>query len=169
MSVQSQTRVGDLEIEQDETFQQRDWKLERAGWLVIALLLALAALGLFGEGLLSRRQIDAGVLQMEYQRFVRYGAAAELRVTLAPGAAQDGQAQIALDRRYLGHFQLEQVLPEPSSVDVQGHQVVFRFAWSRPEQPFIASFLLIPQRVGRVQSSLAAAGGQADIWQFVYP
>lgn len=46
-------RVGDLEIEEDLDHQRRCWKLERASWAVMALVLLAAMAGLFGSGPLS--------------------------------------------------------------------------------------------------------------------
>jgi hypothetical protein len=46
-------RAGDLEVEQDLDFQQRTWALERAGWIVMLLIIAAALAGFFGGGPLS--------------------------------------------------------------------------------------------------------------------
>jgi hypothetical protein len=47
-------RVGGLETSQDRDYQRRAWTRQWFGWLVIALILLAAIVGLFGSGLLSQ-------------------------------------------------------------------------------------------------------------------
>ena len=55
----SMQRVGDLEIEQDHDFQRRSWRLQRAGWIVLSLVLLAGLLGLFGSGPLAHATVGA--------------------------------------------------------------------------------------------------------------
>lgn len=41
-------------IDEDLTFQRRNWAAERAGWALMAAVVALGLAGLFGPGPLSR-------------------------------------------------------------------------------------------------------------------
>ena len=43
-------RAGDLEIVEDLSFQRREWRVQRGGWVVMAVLILLALLGLTGRG-----------------------------------------------------------------------------------------------------------------------
>jgi hypothetical protein len=43
-------RVNDLEVEQDLDFQQRMWAFERAGWIVMLLVISAALAGFFHHG-----------------------------------------------------------------------------------------------------------------------
>src|SRR3712207_4138009 len=56
------TRVGDLEVAEDLTFQRREWAAQRVGWVLLALVIAAALAGLLGRGPLSttRRESDGG-------------------------------------------------------------------------------------------------------------
>jgi len=51
-------RAGDLEIDEDLSFQRREWRVQRGGWVVMAVLILLALLGLTGRGPI--RQPTAG-------------------------------------------------------------------------------------------------------------
>lgn len=80
--------------------QQRHWRLERAGWVVFLVIVLLALLGVFSQGVLSlttARSADAA-LAVDYQRFERNSAASEITVRLRgePGQAT-GQALLGDD------------------------------------------------------------------------
>jgi len=74
-SIMARTKkVGDLQINEDMEFQRRSWIVQRVGWLVFALVILLAALGLFGDGILSDAKAgqEEGALWLEYPRFKRF-------------------------------------------------------------------------------------------------
>ena len=54
------TRVGDLEIDQDLRFQKREWAFERASWVVMALVVLAGLLGLLGRGPMSDQTAVSG-------------------------------------------------------------------------------------------------------------
>jgi hypothetical protein len=122
-------RHGDLEIQEDLPFQQREWIAERVAWAVMALLVAAALLGDFGTGPLSRTTAgdEAGPMWLEYDRFVRLLAPAPLRVQLGPGAARDGMVRLWIDRRYIDSFELQQVTPQPDSMELGIERLIFTF------------------------------------------
>ena len=51
-------RVGDLEISPDLNFQRRSWAMQRFAWVVLALFILAALLGLFGPGPLSQTRAE---------------------------------------------------------------------------------------------------------------
>jgi hypothetical protein len=72
----------------DLTFQHRQWMLERIIWTGMALLIALALLGLFGSGPLSWSTSEVGTTHLEYERFLQRDAPAQLRFTLQPAGGE---------------------------------------------------------------------------------
>jgi hypothetical protein len=42
-------------VQEHMRFQHRTWLIERIGWFVLAFIVLLALLGLFGSGFLSKR------------------------------------------------------------------------------------------------------------------
>ena len=68
-----------LELHQDPRFTRRIAAIQRAGWVVMGLVIAAALLGLFGAGPLSRATAEAadGTLRLEYDRFGRLSAPGE--------------------------------------------------------------------------------------------
>ena len=61
-------RIGDLDIAQDIRSLNRAWKVQRAGWIVIALLLLAALAGLFGSGPVGDAREEAAALRVDYVR-----------------------------------------------------------------------------------------------------
>ena len=67
-------KIDDLQIDEDMEFQRRSWIVQRIGWAIFALVILLAALGLFGDGILSDTKAgqEEGALWLEYPRFERF-------------------------------------------------------------------------------------------------
>jgi hypothetical protein len=47
-----------FQIDEDLNFQRREWKIQRAGWVTMALVIIAALLGVFGAGPLSSATIE---------------------------------------------------------------------------------------------------------------
>jgi hypothetical protein len=164
--------VGDLEVNQDLNFQRRFWTIERIGWIVIALAVIAALLGLFGTGPLSSTNAgDKGAsLWLEYDRFGRFGSPTTLRVHKGAGVRSEGVVRIWLDQRYLEGVQIEQVTPEPQSVEATLDRLIYTFQVVKPNQPTVVTFHLMLEQVG----SLSGRVGLVDetslsFSQFIYP
>jgi hypothetical protein len=154
------------ELDSELQFHEREWRMQRIGWALLALFLALALGGLFGNGPLSRSHADGAAGRIEYERFVRYGLSTDL-VVRPTGSAQ-GVNRIELDARYLEAFRVERITPEPASVRISGPRVVYEFASSAPDAAI--SFHLRPQRLWRHSSAVSIDGGApVAISQLAYP
>ena len=129
--------VGSLEIDQDLDFQKKEWRLQRIGWGIMALLIVAALLGLTGSGPLARATSgDAGaLLQVEYSRFVRLDAPVTLEIEIAGEAVASHQVELRVERAYLQDISVEQIVPEPDEVRSAGEQLIFVFAVDEPGQP----------------------------------
>jgi hypothetical protein len=168
----STRRAHDLEIDQDLTYLRRSWRVQRAGWLAMAVVLALALAGLLGSGPLSRREVGVpGLLQVEYERFARYEAPQTLTVRVDPAATHTGEIRLWVDRRYLEHARIETITPEPSRVESAADRLVYVFAMNRPGEPATIAFGLQAERIGRISGrvGLEDAEAAAPFRQLVYP
>jgi hypothetical protein len=163
-------RVGSLEIDEDLDLERREWIVQRAGWIVVLLLLIAGLAGLLGPGPLSHVEASSGPLTVTYERFVHKRAPTELQVQLEPGAADDGEVAIWFDRAYLSKVAIDHVLPEPAETIVAADGVIYRFAVEDPEQVSEIVFDVAPAEPGiaRGQIGLVESPGVA-IAQFIYP
>lgn len=152
-----------MEIDVDVPFQRRVWIGQRVGWFVIGILIITALLGFFGSGPMSRASAQGDGLSIEYERFARLQQPTKLRFMLLTA----GPAQVELSHRYFKSVQIEQVTPEPSSVESAGEWLIYRFAGPRPQAVI---FHLKPEEFGGLAGSARIAGGNpVEFRQFVYP
>jgi hypothetical protein len=102
------------EVGEDFPFQERTWRVERIGWLVVLALLVAAVAGLFSGGLLGRATASdpEGRLVVEYDRFARYGAPAEI-VIRATGGDGGPERTIRLSPALVEAFGIEAIHPRP--------------------------------------------------------
>ena len=165
-------RVGDLEIDQDMAFQERGWRLQRAAWVAMLLVIVAALLGLFGTGPLSAATAgdDDGPLAVEYQRFVRHDGRTTVTVFVGGGQAAGDQVEFAISADYLDGVEVMGISPEPEDVRVTGDRQVYVFAVEDPAQPIEVAFSLKPREMGRLSGEVGVPGGQTVTFdQFSYP
>jgi hypothetical protein len=165
-------RVGDLEITQDLPHERLEWRLERIGWSVMALVLLAALAGLLGPGPLSRATAGepGAPLWVEYHRFARYQAPAMLRVHLGPGTARAGQARLWLNRDYVEHIELLHIDPEPEKVEVLPDRLLYIFNVPDPARPTAVTYYFEANTYGHLPLRVGLeAGPQLAVSQFYYP
>ncbi|GAA5514425.1 hypothetical protein Dcar01_03180 [Deinococcus carri] len=170
------SRIGDLELSQDLDFHRREIRGEKIGWAVMLLVVLAALLGLFGSGPLSTGEARTpdGRLEAEYNRFARYMAPAELRLTFRPEAVREGQVQVWLSRDYLQHMVIQKVIPEPDSVQLDGPRLIYTFNVRQGTQSGDLVFELETEAIGRLNGSLGlmeptGAAQGAGFSTFIYP
>jgi hypothetical protein len=151
-----------MEINADVNFQSRIWTAQRIGWCVIAALIIAALAGVFGVGPASHASAESAGLRLDYERFGRLLRPMSLRFALGEGRP----AELALTRRYLESFRIEQITPEPSEVASTGAWVVYRFAGAGP---VVVIFDLVAEQIGTVAGSAHSGGAALEFRQFIYP
>ena len=129
----------ELSSEFDARFNRWEWRLQRVGWVVIALAMVLAVAGLFGGGFLSqataRHQGEGYEIVLEYPRFGRAESnlAMDLEV-IAPGR-EASQVEARLSGEFVEKTTITAISPEPESQSVDGDAIVFTWEvedWSEP-------------------------------------
>jgi hypothetical protein len=156
-----------LELEEDEAFHARVWRLRRAGWLAMVLLILVGLTGLLGVGPLSRAAVsDASGLHVEHARFARAEAPESLRVRLP--AQADGH-RLAVSVAFLDRVRVERVVPAPVRTEALGDQVVYVFA-GRPGADAVVTVHFTPHAIGLARAGLGVPGrAPLTIWMLVYP
>lgn len=166
------TRTAELEEPQNLQRHRREVFAERIGWLLVALVLFAALLGLLGPGLLSNRTVASQdeSLTVQYCAIERYEAPSELRIDLRPSAVRDGIVSLTLSRSFTDETSLEALTPEPDTIEMQDDRIVchFRVAGLTRDGRIVYryqhnSFGRLRYTVGLLPSSTI------DITQFVLP
>ncbi len=162
--------VGDLERDRDLRFQRREWTAQRAGWLVMTVIVLAALSGLFGSGPLSTATAEVEPLQLQYTRFERRHAPTELELSVASSAVSQDQVEVWLSSDYLERIEITSIVPEPEEVRETDDRVVYRFSIDdQAQKPTILIALehddpgLSSGRIGVID------GPELTFWQFVYP
>lgn len=162
-------RAPHIEIEEDLAYQRRFWKMQRAGWIVLAAVLLAALLGLFGHGPLSFATAghSSDPLRLEYERFGRYHSTTQFTVHVAK---KDQALSFHLDRDYLDSFRVEQIVPEPERTAISTNGATYFFAVTESNQPHIVTLYVKPQRFGWLAGRIGSTERDVlSIWQFVFP
>jgi hypothetical protein len=165
-------RAAELEINEDIAFERREWRFQDAGAAAICLLLLAAIAGLFGSGAFSeRRRTSAdGGTTVEYQRYERLGAPAEVRVELRPGQARAGRLTLLVEAAYLGSFKIESITPRPEAELAGPDGVRYRFEVAESGEPSRVLFELRARKFGSARGGIGVDGRPAAVLrQFVYP
>jgi hypothetical protein len=154
------------DLEKQLRFHRREWRVQRIGWVVVAIFLALALAGLFGGGPLSHTRASGTEGVVEYERFVRNGAPTELVVT--PSGSSHGVSRIEITSEYLEAVRVVRITPEPAAVRISGARLVYEFAAAAPGAS--VTFHIDPQHLWRHRAEVTIdAGAPLPIWQLTYP
>lgn len=164
--------IDGLQINQDMPHQRREWRAQRTGWVVIALLLVAALAGLLGPGPLSSSVAHApdGGLRVEYDRFERLQSPNELRIVLPADLARTGSIRIRLNREFVESADLERFDPDPVSVAVDADGFVYEFAVNPAGRPPTVIAHYQYRSAGSTPVRVSVEGGPAVAFgQWVYP
>jgi hypothetical protein len=154
----------DLEIEEELDLHEKGWRLQRFGWGFIYLIVLLGAIGLFGDGLLSKKTITTNEISVEYDRFYRHEAHMELKIDI-PSNQPEGFF-ISFPNGYLKNFRIESVFPEATAVKISGDRVNYLFAG---EGHSSLVFYLVPQAMGNISGVVQINQTEFSISHFIYP
>lgn len=154
----------DLEIDEKLKSHLLGWKVQTAGLVFIFAVVLSAGMGLYGNGVASRKTVSAGLNTIEYERFGRFENMMPLKVKIAP--TENRNSEIALSDLYLRKFRIETIMPQPSEVKIQKEQIQYVF---ESKGSFTVTMYLIPQEFGQVEGSLFVNNDSIAINQFIFP
>ena len=165
-------RTGSIDIGEDIDFQKRSWSVQRAGWVVMLLLVAAALLGVFGGGPLSdARAGDANLLRVDYDRFVRLESSEKITFTVGREAILDGSSvDLWVDREWLRAHEVNSIVPEPSETRVTADKVTYRFNVDSSGGASRIEFDLETKAMGVLKGRAGIARGNSlEFKQLAYP
>lgn len=152
-------------IEMDESMglHKTGWAIQRVGWIVLLLTVVLAALGLFGSGLLSQKKEESSGNVVEYERYGRFENSTYMHLK---ALAENGKAILIIPQQYLRHFELEAIVPEPDQQHaVEGHQV-FTFLAEAPVHIMVRG---IPKKTGPLETTVRINNIPFNLSQYIFP
>jgi hypothetical protein len=160
----------DVRLDRDLAFHYSSWRAERIAWWGILLILGAALFGLFGEGFLSHKQLRTadGSIVLDYNQFAQVSADTILNLSLQFQELQ-GPRRLWINRSYLDHFDIKQVTPNPSAMELSGDGWLYTFGTSQSGKFFPIRVILNPRHAGRLSGWVNSEGRALCVQQFVYP
>ena len=130
-----------LDIDEAIEHHKKGWIIQRIGWLMMFLVILTGALGLFGEGIISKKKVQTGNFTTEFDKFLRYEAEMKILVQSTNEAIQN----ISLPKEYIKNFRILRFVPEPLNNYGTGNDVTYNFSAG---QQSIITIYMIPQEYG---------------------
>jgi hypothetical protein len=165
-------RISGVDINQDMDYQRREWRAERIAWVFFSLVIVAALLGLLGQGPLSGGHAGdpTSGLELDWQRIDRNRAPTQLTLTLAPTLIQGSAVRIAFDEAYLDRIEIEEIVPEPQSVETAADAVTYEFEATDSSQPVEVKVDYQYERPGLARGEVRVEGGPSLRFDsFVWP
>lgn len=151
-----------LEIDEDLDLQERGWILQRVGWVFILSVMLAGGLGLFGEGILSKRTATSGNTKVEFEHFFRYDV--EMKVLVQ---SSDHIASISFPQQYLKNLSIVRFVPQPVNNNTLNNTIRFNFL---PADNHMVSIYLTPTDYGKISGTMIVNGtNNIKLDHFIYP
>lgn len=156
-------RRSTLQLDDEIELHQTGWIIQRIAWALIVLLVIAAALGFFGTGPLSDKEVSDGENTIRFERFARYQSPMNLLIfTSGKGETVD----IRLPQTYLNSLKLDKIIPAPSTQSVENGMAIFTFPIKGPAT---INFFIQPTKAGTLSGTLHINSSVFEIKHFVYP
>jgi hypothetical protein len=152
----------DLDINEHLTMQEKGWKIQAVGMGCILVFILSAALGLYGDGIASKRYLSNDEVRIQFSRYFRFEAKMDFKI-----AANDVQdLTVAFPVKYLNHFEITSIVPQPRESRFSEDRVYYVFNGRDDAE---ITFYLIPQQIGLIQGSVKVNENEFAINHFIFP
>ena len=141
-------------IEEDMRFQRLSWRVQHAGWAVLAIAILAALLGAFSNGWLrwASREAAGGAFRVDYQQVYRNGLAAWIDLTIE-GEAGKAEREVVLSPELLELMTLE--FMQPDALRAEAHPDGLHLVFAVAEQGASRIRLsLLPHDSGGAQGTI---------------
>jgi hypothetical protein len=146
-----------LQIDDDHGFERADWRAQRIGWTIMAVILVLAVAGVLGRGRLSRERIPLGAGDtLAVETVTRHNAPAELRLKLRSVSANS--LFVDISRAFLDDVEVRSVSPEPTDIVPHARSTRYVFAADGSSGPIELVFVYAPNGYWRNGGWISVAG-----------
>jgi hypothetical protein len=166
------SRVGDIEVGYDLTFERRWYRVQQGCRYGAAILLVLGVAGLFGRGPLSRTtsESDDRRVALRYERLARARTPAPMELMVRGPAAASGKLRVRIHGAVTERTRLQQFMPEPVAIAASGNDLILEFETQPSSSSTRITFLQEPLGAGRVDGEVRVdQAGSARLSQLVLP
>ncbi len=152
-----------LQLDENLHQHKKGWIIQKIGWAVLYAGLILAALGLFGTGVMSYKTQARNGNSIKYERFLRYESEAELTVEVT-GAKDTITLQIP--QHYMQYVHVQSINPLPLENKTIDGQTIYYF---NSRGTAIIHCGLMAKKAGSVTSTIVVNKTPFTITHQIYP
>ncbi|HVL88329.1 MAG TPA: hypothetical protein VM681_10070 [Candidatus Thermoplasmatota archaeon] len=150
-----------LAIEKDDAFQRREWRAQRVGWAAMALVLALAAAGLFGTGPLSKASVEGQangiVASLEHPRLTRHGVPEQVSIVVS-SPSSEAPLRLRFEGEWIRSAKVESIAPPPAGGSVAAGGATYEWDVGSGG-PWRVQFSVRAERPGHAAGAVAVEVG----------
>jgi hypothetical protein len=162
----------ELQVDEDLGFQRSEWRVQRVGWGLWALVVLAALVGLLGPGPLSSAEATSpdGSLAVSYDRFLHSNTPSQMEVQVAPGSTAEEPLRLDVSRELLDSLQIMRIEPEPEQRELREDGIAYTFLRAGAAESMRIVFHVEYLRIGGHRGRIELPGRNAvEFSQFVYP
>lgn len=152
-----------LQMEDEIDLHKTGWVIQRAGWVLLYVIVIAAALGFFGDGWLSRTSTSGENVVISYERFIRTENPTRVHFNTT---ANDGEMILSLPGHYVDIMHIRHIQPEPRSQEIHGDRLALTFTATGSASVILT---LSPQRRGSLQGEILVNDESVLLSHYVYP
>lgn len=163
---------GGLELDDVMEFQRRSWRVQRVGWMLMAMFIVAALAGLFGNGPVAHATAgSAGSLFLRYDRFNRLHGPHSLEIDVSPSAiGADSTVNLWMDREWLAGNEVMAISPVPARSWNSGDKSYHAFRLASGVGRSVITISMISKVAGRRHGRIGLESQPPfSYWQFTYP
>ena len=154
-------------VHEDMRFQHRSWALERAGWLVLALIAIAGLTGVFGNGPASWAHASAGSLTVSYERFQRATRTSAFVFDVTHQAVSD--LTLRLGPPFQRDFEITSIQPTPLRSRTGPDGIDLTFGAEAGGKSRVVIWARARSAGLRTMSAAADGGAPAQLRVSIYP
>lgn len=152
-----------LQINEALALHEKGWVVQRIGWVCVFAIVAAGALGVFGDGILSKGVLQAGNIKIEYQKLYRY----ETEMKICIKAPTEHISTVAFPQQYLSDFSKIEFIPKPQMNSTANGWIYYQFA---PKDNHIVTVYVTPRVSGAINGAVAInQSGVQPLHHFIFP
>lgn len=151
----------------DTAAGRRRRPLHAIGAVLMTLIVAMALLGVWGNGPLSEVHTRAGGLAVDHDRFAREYGQTSFDIGIGPQQSRDGTATLTISQDLLSRYEITAITPEPTSTTSAAGSHQYEFDTAGEE--FTVTFDLRPTQAGASSGTASTGEDDVAVRQFVYP
>lgn len=168
-------KIDGIEIE-EEAFKknQTEWKIQRIGIIVMAIIVISALLGFMGLGLFSNATVSDSnnIMTIHYVRFNRSydNHVIQVEINASYLTPTTKIIPISLNQAFLDKSIIEQIHPKPAYEEINANKTVFYFPVKNNKNNIKINFWIEPQQAGFNHGEIGILDGPSLTFnQVIYP